>query len=89
MNPAESQGTRYLLVSVAIEPHDIDMVETLAGMDVTFRHMLLTTLGAKTVAELSDISRRPALVSELLDSLEHVVGKGTLHRIYLPQYVIQ
>jgi flagellar basal body-associated protein FliL len=58
-------------------------------MDVSFRHTLLTTLGSRTVAELSDISMRPQIVAELRDSLEHVTGKGVIHRIYLPQYVIQ
>ena len=89
VNPASSEGTRYLLVSVAIEPVDQEMVEHLASMDVSFRHTLLTTLGAKTVEELSDISMRPKIVAELQDSLESVAGKGIIHRIYLPQYVIQ
>jgi flagellar basal body-associated protein FliL len=76
-------------VSVAIEPVDQEMVEHLASMDVSFRHTLLTTLGAKSVEELSDISMRPKIVAELQDSLESVAGRGIIHRIYLPQYVIQ
>jgi len=88
VNPAESEGTRYLLVSIAIEPNDQGMVETLAGLDVSFRHKLLTILGSKTVAELSDIGHRAELVEELKEALESLVGKGTIHRIYLPQYVI-
>jgi flagellar FliL protein len=89
VNPAESEGTRYLLVSIAIEPNDQNMVETLASLDVSFRHKLLTILGSKTVEELSDIGHRSALVDELKGALESLVGKGTIHRIYLPQYVIQ
>jgi flagellar FliL protein len=89
VNPAGSEGTRYLLVSVAIEPTDQGMIEDLAAMEVAFRHTLLTTFGAKTVAELSDISMRQQIVEELQDSLESLMGEGIIHRIYLPQYVIQ
>lgn len=89
VNPAGSEGTRYLLVSVAIEPEDQGMIDGLAALEVSCRHTLLTTFGSKTVEELSNISLRPQLVEELRDSLESVVGKGIIHRIYLPQYVIQ
>lgn len=89
VNPAGSEGTRYLLVSVAIEPVDPGLVEDLAGMEVAFRHILLTTLGSKTVPELTDIGQRPQLVEELQDSLGSVAGPGIINRIYLPQYVIQ
>jgi flagellar FliL protein len=89
VNPAGSEGTRYLLISVAIEPIDQGMVEELAALDVSFRHTLLTTLGSKTVEELSDIATRPQIVAQLRDSLESVAGHGIIQNIYLPQYVIQ
>ena len=89
VNPAGSEGTRYLLVSVALEPVDPAMTEALASLDVALRHGLLSFLGAKTVQELADISARDALVEEMKVALEHEVGEGIIHRIYLPQYVIQ
>ena len=89
VNPAGSEGTRYLLISVAIEPEDPSLVEELAAMDVALRHGLLSFLGSKTVRELSDISSREALVEEMKASLSHEVGEDLIHRIYLPQYVIQ
>ncbi len=89
VNPAGSEGTRYLLVSVALEPEDPDMVEELAALDVALRHGLLGFLGTKTVQELADITARESLVAELKATLEHEVGEGVIHRIYLPQYVIQ
>jgi len=89
VNPAGSEGTRYLLVSVAIEPEDAGMVPELAAMEVAFRHGLLGFLGSKTVQELTDISKREALVDELKLVMEKVAGKGVISRVYLPQYVIQ
>lgn len=89
VNPAGSEGTRYLLVSVAIEPEDPSLVEELASLDVALRHGLLSFLGSKTVRELADISARDALVEEMKAVLSHEVGEDLIHRIYLPQYVIQ
>ncbi len=89
VNPAESEGMRYLLISVAIEPQDPDLVEDIAAQDVAIRHVLLTFLGSKTVPELADIGERDALVEEMETLLAHELGEEMIHRIYLPQYVIQ
>lgn len=89
VNPSGSKGTRYLLVSVAVEPYDPGMVEELAALDVPLRHELLAILGSKTVEELSDIDQREGLVEELKEGLGHIVGEDVISRIYLPQYVIQ
>jgi flagellar FliL protein len=89
VNPAGSEGTRYLLVSVAIEPEDPTMVEELAALDVALRHGLLAFFGSKTVKELADIAARDDLVDEMTTVLSHQVGEDLIHRIYLPQYVIQ
>lgn len=89
VNPAGSEGTRYLLVSVAIEPEDPAMVEDLASLDVALRHGLLSFFGSKTVQELANIAARDDLVEEMKTLLSHEVGDELIHRIYLPQYVIQ
>ncbi len=89
VNPAGSEGTRYLLVSVAVEPVDPSSGPELDALDVAFRHGLLSFLGSKTVQELTDISQREALVEELKSVLEGVAGEGVISRVYLPQYVIQ
>ncbi len=90
VNPAGSEGTRYLLVSVAVQVAEPDQVEVLAARDVALRHALLQSLGAKTVKELADIEKRPALVQELKETLSEVLGDEVeITQIYLPQYVIQ
>jgi flagellar FliL protein len=89
VNPAGTEGTRYLLVSVAVEPEDPAYVEELAAMDVALRHSLLSFFATKTVAELADINHREALVEEMKAILVHEVGEELVHHIYLPQYVIQ
>jgi flagellar basal body-associated protein FliL len=89
VNPAGSEGNWYLLVTVAIETEDPDMVAELAAMDVPLRHSLLSYLGSRTVQDLTEAGAMEALVEELKIVLTHEVGEIVLHRIYLPQYVIQ
>lgn len=89
VNPAGSEGTRYLLISVALQPSNPKLVPQLAALDIPFRHSLLAYLGSKTVEELADIHRREALVAEISALLEEIAGPGIISRIYLPQYVLQ
>lgn len=89
VNPAGSEGTRYLLISVALQPTDPKLVPQLAALDIPFRHSLLAYLGSKTVAELADIAGREVIVAEISALLEEIAGPGIISRIYLPQYVLQ
>lgn len=89
VNPAGTEGTRFLLVSVAVAPRKPLTVETLAGMDLGLRDALIRVLGAKSVEELVSIADRDALVEELMTAIEKVTGPDTIEQVLLPQYVIQ
>lgn len=89
VNPARSGGTRFLLVSVALELEDPSLLDGIAARDVELRDALIRCLGMKTVDELADVGRREALMAEIKSTLDHVVGAGAIHRIFLPQFVIQ
>lgn len=89
VNPAESQGTRFLLVSIAIEPTgDVD-AEGLAAQDVALRDAVIRVLAARTVEQLVDTEARDAMAAELVTAIESVTGEHTIGRILFPQYVIQ
>ena len=91
LNPAESGGTRFLLLSVAFETADAALVEDMKNRDAELRDAVLVTVGAKSVEYLSDMSVRDSLKSEL----RAVAGKlfpkkqAVIRRIYFPQFVIQ
>jgi flagellar FliL protein len=89
VNPAGSEGSRFLLVSVALELADPGMVDAILARDVELRDALILSFGTKTVAELADISRRAALIAEVKGALDHIVGDGVITKVFLPQYVIQ
>lgn len=89
VNPASSQGTRFLVATLAVELDGPVTAAELERREAEARDAVLRVLGSKTVAELSDISTRESLKSELLDTLAGVVRVGEMRRLYLPQFVIQ
>jgi len=89
LNPAGSGGTRFLMLAAAIDAKDASVVELMKARDAETRDVLLRVMGSKTVDELADMQRREAIKKELSDSLGALFKKGSIRRIYFPQYVIQ
>jgi flagellar FliL protein len=89
LNPAGSNGTRFLMVNVAIEVKDDKIAQEISARDAEARDAVLRVLGGKTVEELSDVSRRDALKEELQQALNTLFPKGAIRRLYFPQFVIQ
>src|SRR5690606_5349311 len=55
VNPAGSNGTRFLIVSLAVEPEIATDVEALKAHEPEIRDRLLRVLAAKSVEQLSAI----------------------------------
>ncbi len=89
VNPSDSEGTRFLLASVALVPGDPGLGDELTARDVELRDALIRVLGGKTVDQLVDIGQRAALADELKAAVESIVGDHTIRRLFIPQYVIQ
>ena len=89
VNPADSEGTRFLLTSVAIQVFSPDDAGPLSARDVELRDALIMILGGKTVEELTDITLRKGHVDEIFRSLEVIIGPEVIRRVFIPQFVIQ
>jgi flagellar FliL protein len=89
VNPAESQGLRFLIVTLAIEVDRAETAAELAARDAEVRDALVRVLGSKTVAELADVASRGALKEELATTVSSLLSSGKVLQIYLPQFVIQ
>lgn len=89
VNPAQSDGLRFLLVTVAIDAASSGALADVEAREVELRDVLLRLFGAKTVAELSDATLRSALIEEVRVGIEGVIGEGTIRRVFVPQFVIQ
>ena len=89
LNPANSSGDRFLLVSIALRLKDAAVEADLKSRDAEVRDALLRVLGSKPADELSDIARREQLKHELRVALDAIVKPGSIKGLYFPQFVIQ
>ena len=89
LNPAGSNGSRFLLLSVAIETGTPAVAADMTTRDAELRDIILTSLGTKTVDQLTDISTREGIKVELMTAISGRFGKNTVKRLYFPQFVVQ
>ena len=88
LNPARSGGSRFLLVSIAIEAADPDDVDLLDAREMEIRSALNMLLGAKTIDELGN-EHLPTIVAEVEAAIVEIMGPGVVHRVLIPQFVLQ
>lgn len=90
LNPAGSNGTRFLMAAVAAEVKDEKVNEEMSGRDAELRDVVLRILGDHTVDQLTDMSIRETLKKTITDSLNaRLANKAAIKRVYFPQFVIQ
>ena len=89
LNPAGSGGTRFLLLSVALEVKDAGTSDMLKGHDAEMRDAILRLFGTKTVDQVSEAASREELRGEVLAELNRMLPAGSIRRVYFPQFVIQ
>ena len=89
LNPAGSGGTRFLMLSLALDLKAAETAEKIRAREPEVRDAVLRVLGSKTVEQLADMAARDSLKSELRDEIGSMVGKRAVRRVYLPQFVIQ
>ena len=89
VNPAGSDGLRFLLVTVAVDAASGSALTEVENREIELRDALLRLFGSKTVVELSDPTGRTALIEEVRLGLEEVIGEGKIRRVFVPQFVIQ
>ena len=90
LNPAGSNGTRFLMAAVAAEVKDEKVKEEMMARDAELRDAVLRLLGERTVEQLADVAQREVLKKQLTDSLNaRLATKSAIKRVYFPQFVIQ
>lgn len=89
LNPAGSGGSRFLLLSVALEVGNATAAADFKTRDAELRDIILTSLGTKSVDELTDISRRDVFKTELQSAVTARFGKKAVKSLYFPQFVVQ
>lgn len=89
VNPAGSQGTRFLMASVAIQLPDDKTEETLRAREVEVRDAVTAVLESQTMAMLTRPGARDSLKQALARAVVPLAGRSVRLRVFLPQFVIQ
>ncbi len=89
VNPAESGGKRYLMISLGLEVANEGAVTQVTEKEVVIRDQVLALLGSHSADELADIGIREELKTELVAAINRVLGKDSVNRLYFTQYVLQ
>ena len=89
LNPAGSNGSRFLMVNATFELKDEAAKEAAKDKEAEARDIILALLGKKTLDELSDIGQREQIKKEVLAAVAPIFPKGIVTKVFFPQFVIQ
>jgi flagellar FliL protein len=89
LNPAGSGGTRFLMVTATFQLKDAAAEQLMKDREAEVRDHILALLGKKTVDDLSDISQRDLIKTEVLGVVTPLFPRGSVLKVFFPQFVIQ
>jgi len=89
VNPAGTEGLRYLMVNIGFESAEPKVLEEVTTKEIAVRDAILKILSEKTVPQLADIALRDSLKVEIRDTVNVILSDGQVDRLYFTQYVLQ
>lgn len=89
INPKNSGGKRFLVLSLGVETKSSDVIAELADKEIVVRDAILQMLSEHTAEELSSIELRESLKVRIIDRLNSLLQKGEIDRLYFTQYLLQ
>lgn len=89
VNPSGSEGSHFLMATVAISLTDSKQEETLKAHEDELRDHVITVLEKQTLESLSAPGARDTLRGRIATALAPIVGSADPARVFLPQFVIQ
>lgn len=88
VNPADAQGQRFLVASLAFEMPSEEAEKQLQEANIQFRDAVIGVLERKTLGWLMQVGARDSLRHELALVAAPFVGGDTV-KVYVPQFLIQ
>ncbi len=89
VNPAGSQGTRFLMASIALEVDGAEAEKRLRDHEVEIRDLVTSILESETMQLLTAPGARDSVKSRVAVAVLPIAGKDSKLRVFLPQFVIQ
>lgn len=89
INPAGSQGGRYVAMSIGLGVDKPSALEELKTRDIQVRDAIIALLSQKTLGKFVAIEERIKLKQEILDLVNEKLNSDNVESIYFTEYVIQ
>ncbi len=89
VNPAGSNGERFVKTSIALEIEGAKLTEELTKRDVQLRDILIGIFTSKTIGELTNPARREDLRREVKEKINSLLVSGKIKNVYFTDLVIQ
>jgi len=89
VNPAGTNGTRFLLTTVGFEVSNAEGKKELENKEVQVRDALNTVLTSKGLEELIDVKLREDLRAEISQKVGEIMKSGNLTNVYFSKFIIQ
>lgn len=89
INPAGTNGQRYLLTTIAFNVSSEAALKELEGKELLVRDMLNSILTSKTMDQLIDVSQRETLREEIQKKAREILNRGKVKGVYFSKYVVQ
>lgn len=89
VNPAGTNGKRFLLVQISLEIDNIEHIPLLEENTMKLKQDMIETLSARTVYQLTNLDEREILRKELSDIINTTIGTPSVRNLYFTKYVMQ
>jgi flagellar FliL protein len=89
VNPAGTNGLRFLLTTIGLEVTSEETVKELEKRDVQIHDSIIGILTGKTLPELDDASSRDSLKVSIKDQVNKELVTGSVINVYFSKFIIQ
>jgi flagellar protein FliL len=89
VNPAGTNGLRFLLTTIGLEVTSEETVKELEKRDVQLHDSIIGVLTSKTLPELDDMNVRDSLKSSIKNAVNKELTTGSVINVYFSKFIIQ
>jgi len=89
VNPAGSNGQRFLVVEISLVLSDKNHIELVERNQQKIRHNMIEVLSSRTVNQLTMYEEREILRKELAQITNEAIGVRSVRNLYYTRYVMQ
>jgi len=89
VNPAGTNGLRFLLTTIGLEVTSEETVKELEKRDVQIDDSIIGILTSKTLPELDDTSTRDSLKVSIKNQVNKELLTGSVINVYFSKFIIQ